>query len=87
MKILKFTADWCVACKNMSKLLEDIPNNITEVDIESDEGDDLSTKFKIRSIPTLVVIDSNDEEVKRFIGTMSKAGLEDMIKEYEGENE
>ena len=87
MKILKFTAEWCSSCKAMSKIIEELPDKsfIHEINVESDEGDDLATKFKIKSLPTIVVLNKNDEEVNRFVGILSRIHLEDIIQKY-GDN-
>ena len=36
---------------------------------------DLSAKYNVRNIPTVVVVDDNDVEIKRFSGTKTETDL------------
>ena len=38
---------------------------IEQIDIDSDE-DELSQKYKIKTVPTLVIVDDNDNEVAKL---------------------
>lgn len=77
-KVLKFAASWCQPCKMLSKTIEgmDIEMPIEEVDI--DENQELAVKYLVRSVPTLVMLD-NDEEVKRITGALSSTQLEEWL--------
>lgn len=77
-KILKFKATWCGPCKTLSATLENIDSSvpIEEVDIETNT--ELTQKYKIRGVPTLVMID-DDTELKRFVGLKNKTDLENWI--------
>lgn len=69
--IIEFWAPWCVPCRIMAPIIEDLDkefkDNIEVVvgKINVDEESDLATIFKIRSIPTLVLI--KNEEIKSVI--------------------
>jgi thioredoxin 1 len=71
-KVYKFSATWCPPCKRLSENLRNIesPIQIEEIDIDLDENKELSRKFKIRGIPTMVIVDG-DVELKRKSGPMS----------------
>lgn len=75
-KILRFTASWCQPCKAMAKNLEianlDIPIEVIDIDVH----DDLAIEYMIRSVPTLILKDGDDE--KRLIGLQTV----DKIKEW-----
>lgn len=77
MEILKFYAEWCGPCKVVENLLtaRDIPH--TNVNIDTDEGEELASKYGIRNIPVLLVID-NDEVVNRYVGVPSVDMLEEL---------
>jgi len=69
-KIYKFSATWCGPCKLLSRNLSSIesPIEIEEVDIEANP--ELTQQFKVRGVPTLVLIE-DDVELKRKVGVIS----------------
>ena len=78
MKLLKFYTNTCGQCKALSKILENF--NLIPVEAINCEEDpeDLTTKFNIRSLPTLLLVD-NDKILKKFIGVATKEELESVI--------
>ena len=77
-KILKFQASWCGPCKMLSKTSAQVQTeiDIEEVDIEVNQ--DLTTEYRIRGVPTVVLLD-DDVEVKRFVGVKSKEEIESWL--------
>ena len=77
-KILKFSATWCGPCKSLSMTLhgEDLGVPLEEVDI--DQSADLSAKYGIRSVPTLVYV-RGETEVSRLGGAQTLAKVKDWI--------
>ena len=62
--LIDFYADWCGPCKMVSPIIAEIGQenkNIKVVKINIDDEKELTKKYKITSIPTLVVI-KNDKE-------------------------
>lgn len=77
MKLLKFHAEWCGPCKAMTALIENIREQI-KIPIEEINVDhDVHTraKYSIRSIPTFVLLNDADEEIKRNVGSMTAGDL------------
>jgi len=75
--IYDFYADWCGPCKSLAPILESVAKerNIELKKINVDEDPDgLSVDYKIRSVPTIVVVE-NKVEIGRFSGTKSKEDL------------
>lgn len=72
MKLLKFSAQWCNPCKMLSSTLAtcSIPVPIEEIDI--DENQELTQKYGVRSIPTMILVDDTDEIVSVSIGQKTK---------------
>ena len=70
MKVLKFYAEWCAPCKMMTKIIEGAKDKITTKieEVNIDDNIFLSTQFGIRSVPTMVMVDDNEKEIKRLIG-------------------
>lgn len=79
--IIDFWAIWCGPCKMMKPILEELESDkgITIGKIDADEQLELSQKFNIVSIPTIVVLE-NGVPVKTLTGAMPKHKL---VKELE----
>ena len=81
MNILKFFGSWCNPCKALSKNLEDAGIEHKSVDV--DENEELTEKYNVMYVPTIVVLDEDDNEVGRFIGSRTKEQLLKELKKYE----
>lgn len=82
MKVKKFYASWCGPCKGLSMVIKGAEDKINVPIIELDIDNELmeSVKYDIRSVPTLVLVDNNDNEIKRHIGSMTESQLLDFLK-------
>ena len=79
MKLLKFYTNTCCRCKMLSKEFKGfnlVP--IEPVDCEEDP-DNLATKFQVRSLPTLVLVDNNGEFLRKFTGHITKEIVEEIV--------
>ena len=76
--LVDFWAPWCGPCKMMAPTLNEMAeaenNNFLIAKVNVDNEQQLAQKFKIRSIPTMVLF-NNGKEVKRFSGVKSKKFL------------
>lgn len=77
MKVFKFYAEWCGPCKVQSQIIKAAGDKITTpvVDINIDENIALATDFEVRNVPTMVLVDDNENEIKRHVGVMKEAEL------------
>jgi len=81
MRLLKFSAEWCQPCKMLAKTLEgvNLPYTISSIDI--DDSPNLAADYKVRGVPTMILVDDNDKEVGRLVGVKTKAQIEEFISE------
>lgn len=80
--LVDFYATWCGPCKLISPIIEEVSKeneNIKVIKIDVDKFPELSRKYGIMSIPTLIVF-SKGKEVKKHIGYLEKEGIEDLLK-------
>lgn len=75
MRLLKFEAPWCTKCKQVSAVLETmtLPFPIDKIDIDKDR--DAAMYYGIRGIPHMILLDENDNIVKRIGGVLTKEQL------------
>ena len=71
MKILKFGAKWCAPCRVLEDKLKDFDVcEVVKYDLDDDDVEKYAEKFKIRNIPLMVLVDDNENELKRWVGLM-----------------
>lgn len=76
--LVDFWAEWCGPCKMLSPIVEELASEydgkavIASVDVDSNPQ--VSAKFGIRSIPTLLFF-KNGEIVDKQVGYVPKAAL------------
>ena len=73
--LVDFWAAWCAPCRMMAPVLNDVAGDLTgnqkvgKINIEQQKA--LANKFKVRSIPTMILF-RNGTEVKRYVGIKQK---------------
>ncbi|HBL77374.1 MAG: thioredoxin [Bacteroidetes bacterium GWF2_42_66] len=73
--LVDFWANWCAPCRMMAPVLNEVSaelsgnSHVGKVDVQQYQS--LAQKFKVRSIPTLVLF-KNGTEINRFVGVKSK---------------
>ena len=76
--LVDFWATWCGPCRMVAPVLEEIANEkadqLTIAKIDIDANPDTAGKFRVFSIPTLILF-KGGEPVKRIVGAKSKAAL------------
>lgn len=82
MKLMKFQADWCGPCKQLSKTIASMDISIPVELIDIDKQSDAAIEYGIRSIPTMILVDENHQQLRRIHGAVSKEQLEEFLGEY-----
>ncbi len=75
--LVDFYADWCGPCKMLGKVLESSDIDIECLKVNIDKYSDLATKYRVMSIPTVIMFDDG-KEIKKNVGFMD----EDELKEF-----
>ena len=81
--VVKFWATWCQPCKMMMptiKILEKEFPNINFISIDIDQVPKLAQKYKIRTVPTLLVF-NNGDEINRILGLSLITPMRKIFKE------
>ena len=73
-KILYFTAPWCGPCQTLGPIIESLSGQINYKKVNVDENQDLSIQYGVRNVPTLLLLE-NEEEVSRLVGVQSKEAI------------
>lgn len=86
--MLDFYAGWCSPCKIMGPLIDEVSEKYEGqalvAKINTEQNPKLSAHFKIKSIPTLIVINQGNM-VERFQGIVPIKNLEYLLDLYIGE--
>lgn len=75
--LVDFWAPWCAPCKVAAPVLNDLAetdDRLTVAKVNVDKQQKLAQKYKIRSIPTLILF-RDGIEVRRYIGVKTKKFL------------
>ena len=86
--MIDFWAGWCGPCKQMAPSIElaseELAERLLVAKANVDENPELSAKYNIRSIPTMLFF-KRGQVVDRQVGAISKRKLWEKIEEVDGE--
>jgi thioredoxin 1 len=83
--LVDFTADWCPPCRRLGPeivaLAGDYAGSLTVVKVDADEQPDLTARFGVRSLPTLMFF-RGGQLVDRMVGAPPPAQLRAKVDEF-----
>lgn len=87
MKIIKFYADWCMPCKALTPIFDEISQmeefkdvEFHSMNIEDENAFELVQKYKIQAVPSIVILNDDDSLNKKIIGMLPKSDLLSTLK-------
>lgn len=86
--IVEFGGTTCVSCKVVEDILNDIreeyKDTINVLNLDIYQNFDVAQQFNIRSIPTLLFLDSFGRIINQHIGPLQKIQIKQILKENFG---
>jgi thioredoxin 1 len=79
VKVLRFTATWCQPCKSLEAMLDTTQTKMIINKIDIDEDNETPVTFGVRSVPTMVKLDENDNVISRITGVPTKEKLMEFL--------
>ncbi len=83
--LVDFWAEWCPPCKMMNPVLSQLATEwkgkVTIIKINTDEKNDIASRYRISSIPTLILF-KNGVEIKRSMGAMSLQNVKNLYEQF-----
>jgi len=81
--LVDFSTQWCVPCKKMKPVIEEIKKenkDVKVVFVDADMNKELVKKYKIRGVPVFIIFKDGKEEF-RHVGLIDKIELINKIKQ------
>lgn len=76
--LVDFYAEWCGPCKMLQPILQSLQNRINIIKVDVDKFEDLSLKYRIMSVPTLIFF-KDGEKKHEIVGFHSEQELLEII--------
>ncbi len=79
--VADISTDWCPSCKLLEPFFKEASDNHGELDfvsVNASDSPETAAAYKVEYVPTLLVF-KNGECVKRSVGAMDKAALEEFL--------
>jgi thioredoxin 1 len=80
--LVDFYAPWCGPCRALAPTLETI-QNVKVVKVNVDDNPNISTEYRVSSIPLLVIL-KDGVEVERLVGLQTQTTLQGKVDSHNG---
>ena len=80
--LIDFYAEWCGPCKALSPIIDQVAQEavgVTVGKVNVDDERDLAMKYRVRSIPTMIIF-KGGKEIERLVGLLPKEQILEKIK-------
>lgn len=86
--VIDFSAEWCGPCKILGPRFEKVANNtkyhnINFIKVDVDNAKELTSKYEIQSIPTLIYFNKEGKEIKKTFGLVAEKDIINNIENIE----
>ena len=75
IQVLLFTAPWCEPCKTLKPGYNELVTEMTHIEfytVDVSETPKLANAHKVRSVPTVIIMDNEGEVLERLTNPYSK---------------
>jgi len=83
--VVDFWAQWCGPCKILSPIMDNLSetfeNKVKIAKVNVDEQPELTTRFKIMSLPTILFF-KDGEIIEKIVGMRNEADLQKTIEKH-----
>jgi thioredoxin 1 len=82
--VVDFYAEWCMPCLMLAPVIEELACKFSKIRfarINVDENQSLSSRFRVSSIPCLIVF-KEGQEVERIVGALPEEIIEEKISKH-----
>lgn len=90
-RLLEFTSKHCASCSRMAPLVFKLERECTAhdgtilpVDVETDTGDELASRYAVHELPTFIMVDEKGSEVTRLVGEQPRERLKIALADVNG---
>ena len=79
-KILYFSAPWCGPCKQFGPIMDRISQTGILVEkVNVDNAPAVAAAYNVRSVPTVIVVNSTGNEIGRSVGMLSESQVRQLF--------
>ena len=75
MRLVKIYSQTCGPCKALDKILNNANIEHENIDIDSQEGEEMIEKYGIRAVPTLLLLDEEGNMLNKHVGVLNAGDL------------
>ncbi len=76
--ILQMSSSWCNSCQQAKRYIKSIGAEDKVVYIDVEENEALVAEYKIKNLPTFILLDFDGKEVERFVG-FDKVKIDELL--------